>query len=342
MRLRISNYIVLLMCLAGVLFALVDTAAPQNIPNDDLFLPHRWDAGHGVVFFGKGLLRKDNRPIHSYADGIPRGPGIDLFKDFPHARTIIVDDFAASSDGSSLIAAVLNFGGSNLRHVILRYDSAGKLLSELDTEPYYAQAIATDEMGDIFTLGNKLKESKNDVQPYPLMIVYDSEGHVVHQGLLSSEFKKGSRAVNQSEDAVDPSLMVRDGKVFIYAPLESEVLICSKDSTILRRMPLDGILAKIRKTEGFARVTLKNVAFVDENRVVLEIVGHTAPGKPLVQNSAEMHPAAYILNLNTGRFSLALRGQMPDWNFLGVKDHQLLMLSVGAQHSTIAHEITEE
>jgi len=326
----------------GIILTFIFASLSQTVPSDYVFLPHRWDGTHGVVFFGKGLTRKDARPIRGYLDGVQRGAPIDIFKDFPQFRQAVVDDFAAGSDGITHIAVVL-ISGRNLRHVILTYDSSGKLVSALDTEPYYAQAIATDESGNIFTLGNKLNETKTDRKPYPLLVIYDAAGHIAGEGLYSNVFKEGSRAVNQSVDNVDPSLMVRDGKVFIFAPMENEILVCLKDGTIVRRMGLGLVLEKIRQSERMKRVSMENVAFVDENRVVLDVIGHSASDKGYIRDQGALHPAAYMLNLNTGQPSLIFRGQLADWNFLGLKGNQLLMLSrVGGQHSAIAHDVPAE
>src|SRR5258708_4823060 len=93
----------------SIILSLAVTSAAQNIPSEYLFMTHRWDAAHGVVFFGKGLLRKDTRPIRGYEDGVPRGAPINIFKDFPHLGKAVVDDFAAGSDGITHIAAGLIF-----------------------------------------------------------------------------------------------------------------------------------------------------------------------------------------------------------------------------------------
>ena len=318
------------------------TCAAQSIPVEYLFMPHRWDGAHGVVFFGKGLARKENRPIRAYIDGSPRGAPIDIFKDFPNLQKAVVDDFAAAPDGRTLVAVVLIFG-ARLRHVILTYDASGKLVSVLDTEPYYFQAIATDDNGNVFALGNKLNEGNERVEPYPLLVVYDATGHVVGAGLSSSVFKNASRAVNQNEDGVDPSLMVKDGKLFIYAPEENEILVCLPDGTVIRRRRMDDVLLKIQRTEGMTRVRPESVAFVDDNHVMVDVIGHSGPQKAREFDLARMHPAAYLLNLTTGKHKVILRGQMVGWNFLGVKGNQLLMLSaVGGQNSTMSHDFSED
>lgn len=319
-------------------------SAAQSIPIDELSGPHRWDGAHGVVFLGNGLRLRESRPIRGYVDGSLRASPIDIFKDFPHLKKVVADDFAAGPNGSTLVAVVLNFGSvphPELRHVILTYDVSGKLVSALDTEPYYFQAIATDDQGNIFALGNKLDQALGVGNPYPLLVVYDASGAIVREGLMSSVFRTGSRAVDQSEGA-DPSLMVQDGKVFIYAPQENEILVCLTDGTVVRRMRLDAVLSKIRQTERMSRLRLEGVSFSDENHVVLDVTGPSGPQTPHEIDLAKMHSAAYSLNLTTGKSALILRGERVGWNFLGAKANQLLMLSpVSGRNSMTSHDLPE-
>jgi hypothetical protein len=333
-----SRYLVTILFI-GTLITL--RGAAQVVATDDMFMPHRWDGAHNVAFFGKGLVRKDTRPLSAYADGKARGAPVHLFKDFPHMRSAVVDDFAAAPNGMTIVAAVLNFG-STLRHVLLTYDVSGKLISVLDTEPYYAQAIAADDNGYIYTLGNKLNEK--DAKPYSLLVVYDSSGQIVREGLNSNVFKNGSRAVNQNQDAVDPSLMVRDGKLFVYAPVENEILVCLEDGNIVQRVPLEPALSAIRQSEGWKRVSVQNVAFVDENRAVLDIIGYSAePPTDDRPDPETTRPAAYLLNLTKRLTTPIVRGKLPDWNFLGVKDGQLLMLSAATGKAAIvSHNVPEQ
>jgi hypothetical protein len=75
----------------------------------------------------------------------------------------------------------------------------------------------------------------------------------------------------------------------------------------------------------------------------VDVIGHGALNKGPSRDSNAMHPAAYMLNLNNGQYRVMLGGQMPEWNFLGVKGNQLLLLSpVGGEHSAITHDFSAE
>ena len=112
---------------------------------------------------------------------------------------------------------------------------------------------------------------------------------------------------------------------------------------MVRRMQLDDVLLQIRQSEGMNRISVENVAFVDENHAVLDLIGHSGPHKVHEMDLGRMHPAAHLLNLTTGEHKVILRGQMVGWNFLGVKANQLLMLSpLGGQNSTMSYDLSED
>jgi hypothetical protein len=296
----------------------------------------RWDAAQGALFIGKHFRLQKDMPLRSYnADGTQRGVEIDLYKDFPGLQHPNIDDFAAGPNGTTIIAVELMFGPRDGRYAILTYDSEGELLSEFDPRPYTANAIAADDEGNVYLLGDNDDET-DDGPPYPLLIKYDSSGNVIWRAIKSNVFKSGSDAIEdlfeRDQEPVASSVALLDGKLFIYAPSGKELLVCSGDGKILRRLNLEGVAAKIAQADKVHHAAIADVAYVDKNRVVLSVIESLNAGEPNVMDIRNLRSAAYLVDLTTGGFKLILRGEQDLYPaFLGVKGDQLITLFRGEQ-----------
>lgn len=295
---------------------------------------HRWDPTYGVLFFRRNfLLEKSSPPLRSYnEDGSQRGADINLFKDFPSAEKAGVNDFAAGPAGTTLIAATINYGLRHIKNVILTYDSTGNLRTAIDVHD--VEAITTDEQGNLYVLGegNDPGPSK---PPNPLLVEFDPTGRVIGRFLDSSTFKTGSDALDDfgpADEMVNASVMVSDGKLFIYAPSERQFLMCSPDGKILRRSWLEDVAMKIGQADKVNRAAISDVAFVDDNHVVLSVTEHVEPEAPNVRDYSNRHTAVYLVDLATEKFNLIVRGE-PGLNpaFVGVKGDQVLTLTRSQQ-----------
>jgi hypothetical protein len=308
----------------------------QTIP-DLAWRPHRWDAAHGVLFLGKNvMLRRTGRLLRSYREnGSQRGADIDLFKDFPDLQEASVDDFAAGPAGTTLIVAELIYSARLVKHSLLTYDSAGALRAVVDIAPYSAEAITTDEQGNIFVLGER-EDAREGDPPYPLLIKYDPSGNILGRAIYSNVFKDGSDAIQffgflgPGEGMVSASVMLQGGNLYVYAPDQNEVLICAVDGKIVRRAKLDDVLSNVARADKVHRAAIADVAFLDENHVVLYLTEYVKPDDPQVVDIANMHTAAYWVDLTSKKFKLILEGE-PGLNpgFLGISGNQLLTLARG-------------
>ena len=121
--------------LVAVATLLGSQAAAQELKPTGL---SRWDSTNQVLFFdncGPG------RVVRAYAEGQQRGEDIDIAKDFPGIQECYVERSTAGPDGTTFIAAILNFGkNASIREPILIYDSSGKLLKSWDPDPQYVEA----------------------------------------------------------------------------------------------------------------------------------------------------------------------------------------------------------
>jgi hypothetical protein len=221
-----------------------------------------------------------------------------------------------------------------LKNVLLTYDSAGALRAVIDTAPYAAEAIAADDEGDIYLLGERANEREGDAS-YPLLIKYDPSGRMVGRAIYTNLFKSGSDAIQDfgpGDQLVSAALTLRGGNLYVYAPSEREVLVCSVKGRVLRRAKLSDVSAKIAQADKARRAAISDVTFVDENHVVLYVTEYVKPDEPCVIDYSNMHTAIYLVDLTTKKFKLILRGE-PGMNpgFLGTKGNQLFTLARGKQ-----------
>jgi len=304
---------------------------------------HRWDPTHGVLFLRKSfLLQKTSPPLRSYyEDGSQRGAEINLFKDFPDAEKASVSDFAAGPAGTTVIAAVLIYDRRHAKNVILTYDSTGNLRTAFDIDG--AEAITTDEQGDIYVLGEGNDPNPGN-PPNPLLVKFDPSGRVIGRLLDSSTFKTGSDAIEDfgpAHEMVSASVMVNDGKLYVYAPSERQVLISALDGKILSRVGLEDVATAIGRADKVHRAAISDVAFVDENHVALYLTEHVDPEEPYTVDYSNMHTAIYLIDLTAKSFKLILRGE-PGANpaFVGTKGNKLLTLTSRQQGLDIqAHDL---
>lgn len=320
------------------LVATAITASAQNdsMPGFESPQLHRWDAAHRVLFLGKNfVLKKDSPPLRSYyADGSQRGVDIHLFKDFPELQQASADDFAVGPGDTTLIAAMFNYGPKKIKHFILTYDLSGALRSVIDTEPYAAEAITSDDQGNIYLLGERTDEHEGDA-PYPLLIEYDPSGRVIGRFLNSNLFVSGSEAVEDvgpGYELVSASVAPLDGKLFVYAPSDRDVVTISLDGTLVRHESLEAVAIKIGWADKVHRAAISDVAFVDKNHVVLYLTEHVAPDDPDATDYRNMHTAVYLVDMTTSQWKLILRGE-PGINpaFLGVSGGRLFTVTRGTQ-----------
>jgi len=122
----------------------------------------QWDSTNQVLFFDGG---SPDSPTRGYTDTHQRGADINIFKDFPGLQEFYGTSLTAVSEGTTLFATILNFGGHNIRRVVLTYDSSGQLLKTWEPVPQYREVIAYSKDDDaIFVLGDRYVPKWNPVE----------------------------------------------------------------------------------------------------------------------------------------------------------------------------------
>jgi hypothetical protein len=111
-------------------------------------------------------------------------------------------------------------------------------------------------------------------------------------------------------------------------------VICSLDGRILSHTGLENVAKKIAGADNVHRAAISEVAFVDEDHIVLYMTEYVAPEEPNVVDYSNMHTAVYLVDLDAKQFKLILRGD-PGLNpgFAGVRENQ-------SSHSHVGRRVT--
>jgi hypothetical protein len=222
----------------------------------------RWDSTNEVLFYGDG---SPDRLVRAYAGGHQRGADIDIFKDFAGIQEDYVDSLTAGPDGTTLIAAILNFGGHNIRRAVLTYDSSGQLLKTWEPVLQYAEVVAYSKDDDaIFVLGDRYVPDGPDAPDYPLLVEYNRDGRVLKNMIPASTLKDAGNSFSGSGQTGEPALRVTKDHIYFYAPANREAVMCDRNGVILTYRSIGDIVDKIISTEAVSLATPLS-AFVFNN-----------------------------------------------------------------------------
>jgi hypothetical protein len=230
----------------------------------------QWDSTNQVLFFGHGC------PVHvvrAYADARKRGADIDIFKDFPGLEQTCIDSVTAGPDGTTWMATTLNFGGRNVRDLVLTYDSSGQLLRTWNPAPQYAEAIAYSGDDDaLFVLGRRELPDGPYASNYPLLAEYSPDGRLLKMMIQASVLKDQADSFHQNGELGEPKLKVTKNRIYIYAPSNREAVIADRNGTVLVCRSISDIIEKISSEDGYHLVQIHNMDFNDDGDVVLELL----------------------------------------------------------------------
>ena len=124
--------------------------------------------------------------IYNVASGEKRS--IDVLKEFPNARYAYVKGLASGPEGSVLLVCEVNLDDRDYTgDRLLVYDNHSTLMMNLTTADYDVGAVAMDKQRNIYLVGTHDAESSSD-ESYPLLIKYDSQGHITLETLSRSLF----------------------------------------------------------------------------------------------------------------------------------------------------------
>jgi hypothetical protein len=229
-----------------------------------------WDSTNQVLFFDGG---SPGLPVRGYTDAHQRGEDINIFKDFPGLQKFYGTSLTAGPEGTTFIATILNFGGHNIRRVVLTYDSSGQLLKTWEPAPQYAEVIAYSKDDDaIFVLGDRYVPDGPDPPDFPLLVEYSRDGRVMKNLIPASTLKDAGGSFIQSGETGQPSFRMTKNHIYFYAPANREAVMCDRNGVVLAYRSISDILDKISTEDGYHLVEIHHVDFSDDGDIVLELL----------------------------------------------------------------------
>ena len=282
----------------------------------------QWDSTNQVLFFDGG---SPGSPTRGYTDTHQRGADINIFKDFPGLQEFYGTSLTAGPEGTTLFATILNFGGHNIRRVVLTYDSSGELLKTWEPVPQYWEVIAYSKDDDaIFVLGDRYAPDGRDAPDYPLLVEYNRDGRVLKNMIPTSTLKDAGDSFNQSGQTGEPALRVTKDHIYFYAPANREAVMCDRNGAVLAYRSISDIVDKIISMEdGYQLAQIHHVDFTDDGDIVLEL---------LLGNSTSQDSMLELvrINIKTGEAAPVHKTFKNDrlW-FIGIRDGQYLYIADG-------------
>jgi hypothetical protein len=310
--LRPSHLLPFLLLATGAAFLDTPATAQAIYPTG---LPE-WDSTNQALFFGHGT---PGQPVRSYSDETQRGADIDIFKDFAGIQDSYVESVTAGPDGTTLISAILSFGGHNIRKLVLTYSPSGELLNIWDPAPQYARLIAYSKDDDaIFVLGERETPDGQIPPDSPLLVEYSRDGRVLKNMIPVNTLKDGGDSLLENGETGQPVLRVTKNRICVYAPTKGEAVICDRGGAFLAQRSISDIVNKLATQDGYRLVQTHRVDFNDAGDIVLEL---------LLAHEHDSALEVVRINVKTGE-SATVRKEFlgPALEFIGVKDGRYLYL----------------
>lgn len=189
---------------------------------------------------GSLLLRDSGEPptLTVYA-GTPLRPGaaIEPAKQFPEATSVTVWTATPTVDGGLVAAIVARYGYREVKHLLVRFDSAGTPVRAIDVYPYHPHALVVDEEGKIYSLGHRL----DTAEEHPLVTVYSADGVVLTQFLSSRLVPDAGRALEGGPTTDGSNLLLTRGGVAVYVGDTRTLMRFDRKGTLLRQVNLGTI-----------------------------------------------------------------------------------------------------
>jgi hypothetical protein len=190
--------------------------------------------------------------IYNVVSGDQRS--IDVLKDLPNARRVYINGLAGGPEGSVLLAGELEsndgvFAGDNL----LLYDNHSRLVMNLTTVDYDVGAVAMDKQGNIYLVGTHDGESSSD-ESYPLLVKYDSQGHIMLEALSRSLFASIDDPIGNGIGQLRSGgtrVAVSEKAIHVYLAPAREMVVLNQSGEIQTRINVASRLSEFAKTKGY-------------------------------------------------------------------------------------------
>jgi hypothetical protein len=240
-------------------------AQNQNPPAKNAFRVHLdapvgwslWDDSRAELISSANEPRQGDRitplvNIYKAVSGEKRS--IDIPQEFPTARYTYVTGLAGGPDGSVLVVCEVAFDDRVFTgdHLLV-YDNHSTPVMNLTAADYEVGAVTMDKQGSIYLLGTHDDESSSE-ESYPLLVKYDSQGHVKLEALSRSLFADIDDPVGDGlgqPRSGRTRVAVSDKAIHVYLAPAREMIVLSQSGEIRRRINVASMLSEFAKTKGY-------------------------------------------------------------------------------------------
>jgi hypothetical protein len=216
-----------------------------------------WDDSRSALVNSGNQARQGDRTtpfvnIYNVVSGEKHS--IDVLKEFPNARYTDLTGLAGGPEGSVLVVCEMNLDGRAFTgDRLLVYDNHSTLTINLTTADYVVGAVAMDKHGNIYVVGTHDGESSSD-ESYPLLVKYDSQGHITLETLPRSLF---ADVDDPTGDGIsDPHnggtrVAVSENTIHVYLAPASEMVVLNQAGEIQKRVNVASKLSEFAQTKGY-------------------------------------------------------------------------------------------
>jgi hypothetical protein len=211
----------------------------------------RWNNVMNEAVVYRDQRSRSEIPLEVYDMTTGAKRNIDILKDFPQSSQAIISNVAVGTDGTIVVVCRLqSSGGGSLKELILSYGPSLTLDKIWDVAPYEPAAVAVDEQGNVYSVGTRIDEQTAG-QSYPILVVYDPEGHVKKEMLARSTFPSTEDPVRDSHQMGFVAIRVTDTRIFLYLPSAHDVLALDKDGKILKQVDVYEVYQRLKHDKGY-------------------------------------------------------------------------------------------
>jgi hypothetical protein len=190
--------------------------------------------------------------IYNVASGEKRS--IDILKEFPNAQYVDVTGLASGPDGAVLVVCEVDLGDRVFTgDRLLEYDNHSMLVVNLTTADYDVGAAAMDKRGNIYLVGTRDGENSSD-ESYPLLVKYDSQGHITLEALSRSLFADIDDPIGDGIGQLHSGatrVAVSEKAIHVYLAPAREMIVLNQSGEIQTRINVASTLSEFAKTKGY-------------------------------------------------------------------------------------------
>jgi hypothetical protein len=136
---------------------------------------------------------------------------------------------------------------------LLLYDNHSALTTNLLTADYDVGAVALDKLGNAYVVGNHDDELSSE-ESYPLLVIYDSYGHITLETLPRSLFSNVDDPVGDGIGDIHSGatrITVNEKAIGVYLAPVNEMIILNHRGEIQSRVNIASRLSEFAKANGY-------------------------------------------------------------------------------------------